>query len=108
MTHPKDQTWCPKCGRMYCEGYWREGVCTADMHFSGEPTSDFDATGEYLRAWYEVHRETWWDRNRYSKNQKLLRMGTADNFMLGLLNEVHRINEERKRQLAFQPSPKGK
>lgn len=30
----KTQNCCPKCGRMYCEGYWGEGVCTADMKFS--------------------------------------------------------------------------
>lgn len=94
----KDQTLCPKCGRMYCEGFWHEGVCTSDMHFCGEPTSDFDERGRCLRVWYEAHRESWWDRNRFSKNQALLRMGTADEFMLALLNEVHRINEEARRQ----------
>lgn len=94
----KDQTHCPKCGRMYCEGYWKEGVCVSDMHFCGEPTADFDASAEYLRAWYEAHRESRWERNRFSRNQARLRMGAADEFMLGLLNEVHRINSERTKQ----------
>jgi hypothetical protein len=89
-----DQTLCPKCGRMYCEGFWSEGVCISDMHFCGEPTADFDAKGEYLRVWYEKHRETWWDRSRYSKNQQLLNAGCADEFILGLLNEVRRIEEQ--------------
>lgn len=94
----KDQTLCPKCGRMYCEGFWREGVCTTDMHFSGEPTSDFDEAGRCLRVWYEAHRESWWDRNPHSKNQRLLRAGTADNLMLGMLNGVRRIEQEAERQ----------
>lgn len=81
---------------MYCEGYWGEGVCTADMHFGHDPTAAGDAMAEYLRVWYEAHRESWWDRNQFSKNQQLLRAGVADSFMLGLLNEVHRIQEARR------------
>lgn len=95
---PHDQTFCPKCGRMYCEGFWREGVCVADMSFCGEPTADFDETGRCLRVWYEAHRESWWDRASFSKNQALLNAGCADEFMLGLINEVGRINAERQRQ----------
>lgn len=94
----KDQTLCPKCYRMYCEGFLHEGLCTTDMHFCGEPTADFDERGRCLRVWYEAHRESWWDRSLISKNQALLRMGTADEFMLGLLNEVYRIDQERQRQ----------
>lgn len=94
----KDQTLCPKCGRMYCEGFWREGVCTTDMHFCGEPTADFDEAGRVLRVWYEAHREMWWDRQPMSKNQRLLSMGTADEFMLAMLNEVSRIKQESERQ----------
>lgn len=95
----KDHTLCPKCGRMYCEGFWGEGVCTADMHFCGEPTADGDAAAGYLRAWYEANRESWWDR--CSAN----RLGRAwewacDEFMLGLMAEVRRINNECERQLA--------
>lgn len=97
MTNPKDQTRCPKCGRMYCEGYWNEGVCVADMMFGGEPTADGDAVAYYLRDWYEKHRESWWDRNRFSKNQALLRAGCADEFMLALINELARIEGARSR-----------
>jgi hypothetical protein len=98
MINPHDQTICPKCRRMYCEGYWGEGVCIADMKFCGEPTADFDEAGRCLRVWYEAHRETWWDRNTFSRNQTRLRVGCADEFMLGLLNEVRRIDCERERR----------
>lgn len=100
MIDPYDQTPCPKCHRLYCEGYWNEGVCIADMHFCGEPTADFDEEGRCLRAWYEKHRESLWDRNRFSGNQARLRMGAADEFMLGMVNELHRIQSERNRQTA--------
>lgn len=76
------------------------GVPAADMRFCGEPTSDFDMAGQYLRTWYEANRETWWDRQPLSRNQRRLRMGAADSFMLGLINEVGRIEDERKRQTA--------
>lgn len=76
------------------------GIPEKEMHFCGEPTADFDAAGMYLRAYYEANRETWWDRNRHSRNQARLRAGVADNFMLGLLNEVHRIGTERIRQVS--------
>jgi hypothetical protein len=99
---PHDQSVCPKCSRMHCEGYWGEGVCIADMHFSGEPTSDGDNAAEYLRVWYEAHRETWRDRHNYPFRQGYPGKAgvTADNFMLGLMNEMHRIESERRRQLA--------
>jgi hypothetical protein len=90
----KDQSFCPKCGRMYCEGYWGEGVCISDMGFCGEPTADFDESARCLRAWYEAHREGWYDRWRGPQ-----RIGLADEFMLGMLNEVHRINCERQAQV---------
>jgi hypothetical protein len=90
----KDQSFCPKCGRMYCEGYWGEGVCISDMGFCGEPTADFDEAGRCLRAWYESHRESWWDRLWFNRRWRF----SADEFMLGMLNEVHRINCEREDQ----------
>lgn len=93
----KDQTFCPRCGRLYCEGFWQEGVCIKDMHFCGEPTADFDESGRCLRAYYEAHRETLWDRSKF--NRRAWREGLADEFMLGILNEVDRIDEERKRQI---------
>jgi hypothetical protein len=85
---------------MYCEGFWGEGICTADMYFCGEPTADGDAVAEYVRVWYEAHRESWWDRNSYSKNQALLRAGCADSFMLSFIAEVGRVEAEAQRQLA--------
>lgn len=89
---PHDQSFCPKCSRMHCEGYWGEGVCVADMRFCGEPTSDGDAAASYLRTWYEAHRESW---NEHRKK----RWQITDNLMLGLINEMHRIESERLRQL---------
>lgn len=93
MSYPHDQTLCPKCGRMYCEGFWDEGVCVADMHFSSDPTARGDQIAFYLRYWYEKHRESlserYWKRWEY----------TADEFMLGLIQEVHRISQEAKRQM---------
>ncbi len=89
MIREKDQTFCPKCRRMYCEGYWGEGVCTADMHFGSEPTSRGDQKAEYLRVWYEAHRESWFERWW----RPVWKMGLADNFMLGLLQEVRRIEQ---------------
>lgn len=88
----KDQTLCPKCGRMYCEGYWNEGVCTKDMQFCGEPTADGDEAARCLRVWYEIHREDLRER-LWRKTHE----GLADEFMLSLAGEVRRIEEERQR-----------
>lgn len=91
------QRLCPKCGRMYCEGYWGRGVCIADMSFGYDATANGDAAAEYLRVWYEANRESWWERVRPGA---FWRRGTADNFMLGLIEEVSRIERERLRQAA--------
>lgn len=83
---------------MYCEGYWGEGVCTADMFFGDEPTAAGDAAASYLRAWYEAHRETWWERRGW---RHPARDGPwADNLMLGLMAEIGRIERaaEAERQ----------
>lgn len=88
----KNQSYCPKCHRMYCEGYWNEGVCIADMQFCGEPTADGDIAASYLRVWYEAHRESWYER--LGKPW----LSFADNLMLGLMAEVRRIKNERQRQ----------
>lgn len=74
-------------------------IPTADMHFCGDPTADGDTAAEYMRAWYEAHRET--DRDRKGKPWEL---GLADSFILGLMNEASRIEAERQRQIAA-PSP---
>lgn len=88
-----DQTFCPKCHRMYCEGFWGRGVCIVDMHSSSDPTSRGDNIAEYLRVWYEANRETWLDRHYVlGLNSVPDRNGVhADEFMLALLNEVGRI-----------------
>lgn len=91
---PKDQTYCPKCRRMYCEGFWGEGVCIADMSFCGEPTADGDEAARCLRVWYEAHRETWWERSRINKRGQPWAYGLADDFMIGMMNEVARIGEQ--------------
>ena len=85
---------------MYCEGFWGEGVCIADMSFCGEPTADFDSTASYVRRWYEAHRESWFDRHQINPLSAAPdRSGVhADEFMLGFLNEVYRVDEECKRQ----------
>lgn len=88
----KDQTFCPKCGWMYCPGYWNEGVCLSDMHFCGEPTADGDACAQYLRVWYEKHHESWWDRRKKRWEW------AADNLMLGMINEIGRIQAEYEKQ----------
>lgn len=100
----KDQTFCPKCRRMYCEGYWGEGVCIADMFFGDEPTAAGDATAEYLRVWYEANRPSWWQRRRDARRRTF---GCADEFMLALLNEVARITGEAERQELNEPRPAG-
>lgn len=92
----KDQAFCPKCGRMYCEGYWGEGVCTADMHFSFDPTSRGDEVADYVRRWYEINRESWFDRHQINPfGSATDRSGVhADEFMLRFLGEVGRIEAE--------------
>lgn len=69
-------------------------IPVSQMHFCGEPTADFDTAAEYLRSWYEANRETWWERRG-----KRWELGIADNLMLGLLNEVYRIECEKRRQV---------
>jgi hypothetical protein len=93
----KDQTLCPKCGRMYCEGFWGEGVCTADMQFSSDPTSRGDEIALYVRVWYEANRETFWDRYIWKFHKPWTR-GLADEFMLAYLQEVRRVEAEAERQ----------
>lgn len=99
MINSNDQTPCPKCGRLYCEGFWKEGVCIKDMNFCGEPTADGDEEARCLRIWYEAHRETYWDRSKF--NKYAWRKGLADEFILGLIQEVARIQQERIKRVAI-------
>lgn len=92
-----DQTFCPKCGRMYCEGYWDEGVCIADMKFSSDPTARGDEIAGYVRVWYERHRETWWERSWLNPRGRLFNEGLADEFMLAFIGEVGRVTAAAKR-----------
>jgi hypothetical protein len=95
----KDQTFCPKCHLMYCEGYWGEGVCIADMRFSSDPTSRGDDIADYVRQWYELNRETWLDRHQIPFGYVPDKSGVhADEFMLQFLSEVRRVNAEADRQ----------
>ena len=71
-------------------------VSEKDMHFCGEPTADGDNAAENLRRWYEANRETWWDRRK----RPPLNNPCADSLMLGLYDEVLRIEVEKQRQLA--------
>jgi hypothetical protein len=76
---------------MYCEGYWGEGVCLADMRFSIDPTSRGDEIAEYVRQWYEIHRETWWQHRRGVSDRS---RGIDDEFMLSFIAEVRRVTAE--------------
>ena len=69
-------------------------IPVSEMQFCGEPTADGDTAAEYLRAWYESNRET--DRQRKGRPWEL---GLADNFIIGLMNEVYRIESEKHRQV---------
>ena len=80
---------------MYCEGYWDEGVCAADMRFSTDPTAQGDDIADYVRQWYEINRETWWQRRQDSVRRSA---GVADEFMLSFIAEVRRVTQEAGRQ----------
>ena len=63
----------------------------ADMHFSLDPTSRGDEIADYVRQWYEAHRETWWDRHWPGGINRKHGSALADEFMLGFINEVSRV-----------------
>ena len=102
----KDQTFCPKCRRMYCEGFWGEGICIADMKFSSDPTSVGDEIADYVRYWYERNRETWFDRHQINPfGAATDRSGVhADEFMLRFIGEVGRVSAEAEKQKAARRS----
>lgn len=64
-----------------------------------EPTARGDYVAAKMREYYEAHRETWWQRHKPSilPGRSPDRDGThADDFMLGLINEVNRIQKLAK------------
>ena len=99
----KDHTLCPKCGRMYCEGFWDEGVCIDDMRFSSDPTSRGDEIADYVRQWYEINRETWWQHHRRRADDS---RGIADEFMLSFIAEVRRVTMEADWQNTHERQPR--
>lgn len=64
-----------------------------------DPTARGDMVADKVRTWYEANRETWWDRHNYPFRQGYPdRAGvTADNFILSLIQAVHRADEETQR-----------
>ena len=73
----------------------------ADMVFTDEPTARADDEAEYLREWYEAHRESWADR--YGPNAA--RKGVvADNFMLALIKKVIEIRRASTRTACSAPA----
>lgn len=62
--------------------------------FSSEPTARGDEIAAMVRAYYEANRETWWQRHKPGilPGRSPDRDGThADDFILGLINEVNRV-----------------
>lgn len=55
-----------------------------------DPTTIGDCIADEVRLWYEANRETWWERRKR-------RGGVADEFMLALINEVHRVESSLPR-----------
>lgn len=90
------------------------GVPLSNMSFCGEPTEDGDLAAEYLRVWYdancpELHLGGW--RQKLYRGLRYYILGYQDynvdrdrhSFLIGLANEVHRIEAERQRQIAVLP-----
>lgn len=55
-----------------------------------EPTAQGDAVATDVRAWYEVNRETWWERHRPGSDKSGVH---ADEFMLSLIAQVHKVEK---------------
>lgn len=64
------------------------------MQFSRDPTARGDGVADYVRSWYEANRESWWDRHGWGSWRRGL---VADEFMIGLVQEVDRILTEAKK-----------
>lgn len=59
-----------------------------------DPTARGDMVAERLRRWYEAHRESWWDRHRFIGAAPDRAGVHADEFMLGFIIELGRIEAE--------------
>jgi len=62
------------------KGY-RTGVTYGDGYKAVISHNRDDFVAAYVRAWYELNRETWWQRHFGS--------GPTDQFILDLIAEVH-------------------
>lgn len=70
-----------------------------------DPTARGDVIAMRLRQWYEANRESWWDRHAIRMVLTGHALGAtpdrygehADEFMLGLVNELRRIDREESR-----------
>ena len=71
------------------------------MAFSFDTTSRGDDIADYVRRWYELNRETWWDRHRPNADRKGVH---SDSFMLAFINEIARVSAEADRQLTRGPA----
>lgn len=54
-----------------------------------DPTATGDMRAALLRRWYEVNRESWWDRYRPNADR---RGAHADEWAIRLMNEMGRID----------------
>lgn len=67
-----------------------------------DPTSRGDRKAYALRAYYEANRESWWER---FKRRMAGGSETADNLMLGLMNEADKF--ERENPVLYRDSRNG-
>ena len=69
--------------------FFHEYPFVTKYEFSSDPTARGDDIASYAREWYEVHRESWFERHRLGSWHR--RKETADNFMLSFVAEIHKI-----------------
>lgn len=87
MTLPKpnrNRTGKAPCGECHLQSGEICDICGA-THI--DPTTFGDCVADEVRRWYEANRETWWSRRKR-------RDGAADEFILSLISEVHRVEEK--------------
>ncbi len=73
---------------------------TNDLEFSSDPTSRSDEIADYVRQWYEQHRETWFERHSPFGTNRKRGSALADEFMLGLIAEVRRVLKQAEDYVA--------